>query len=74
MATLLEYAWPRLNEQERDACVLRFFGNGNFREIGRALGCSERAAKQRVVTGLEKLLHEFQESAAWVRRQQQLQT
>lgn len=52
---LLEDAMGRLNEQERNAVLLRFFEDKSFQEIGTALGGSENAAKKRVAYALEKL-------------------
>lgn len=40
---------------QRSAVTLRFVGDLPFREIGRALKCSEAAARQRVREGLKKL-------------------
>jgi RNA polymerase sigma factor (sigma-70 family) len=40
---------------QRAAVLLRFAVDLRYREIGRALGCSEQAARQRVSEGLGKL-------------------
>jgi len=52
---LLDTAMADLNEQERNAIVLRFFEGRNMRDVGNALGASEDAAKKRVARALEKL-------------------
>ena len=55
IAPLLDDALAKLGAQDRNAIVLRFFENKNFREVGSALGASEDAAKMRVNRALEKL-------------------
>jgi uncharacterized protein (TIGR03435 family) len=55
IAPLLEHAVGGLNEQERNAIVLRFFEKKSLSEVGREFGTSEDAAKMRVNRALEKL-------------------
>ena len=52
---LLDDAMGRLNENERNAVLLRFFEGKSFQEIAAASGASENAAKKRVAYALEKL-------------------
>jgi hypothetical protein len=52
---LLDEAMAQLNEKDRDAIVLRFFEGKALKEVGRALGASEDAAKMRVNRALDKL-------------------
>jgi RNA polymerase sigma factor (sigma-70 family) len=56
---VLDGAMAELNEQDRDALLLRFFKNKDFRAIGEALGVSEDAAQKRVSRALERLRAEF---------------
>jgi hypothetical protein len=44
-----------LSDEDRDALLLRFFKNHDFRSVGRALGISDDAAQKRVSRALEKL-------------------
>jgi len=55
IAPLLDDAISELGRHDRDAVVLRFLQNKNFRDVGAALGASEDAAKVRVSRALEKL-------------------
>jgi RNA polymerase sigma factor (sigma-70 family) len=55
LAPLLDEAISALGEQERDALLLRFFQNQDFRTVGAALGVSDNAAQKRVAHSLEKL-------------------
>jgi RNA polymerase sigma factor (sigma-70 family) len=55
VAPLLEDAMSRLGRAEQDIVVLRFFQNKSLREVGRALGLTEDAARMRVSRALEKL-------------------
>ncbi len=59
LAPLLDDAMGDLNEKERAAVVLRFFGGKSFAEVATASGVSENAAKKRVGRALEKLHHYF---------------
>jgi len=52
---MVDRALNRLEAQERDAILLRFFEGRSFREVGAALSISEEAAKKRVWRGIEKL-------------------
>src|SRR3954470_9847235 len=52
---VVDRALNRLEAQERDAILLRFFEGRTFREVGAALNISEEAAKKRVWRGIEKL-------------------
>ena len=55
IAPLLDDAISKLGQRDRDAIVLRFLQNKNFRDVGLALGASEDAAKMRVNRALAKL-------------------
>ncbi len=55
LAPFLEDAMGQLNEKERSAIVLRFFGDKKFAEVAEAFGISENAAKKQVARALEKL-------------------
>jgi len=55
IAPLLDDALGKLNRQDHDAVVLRFFENKNFDDVGAAMGISETTAKMRVHRALEKL-------------------
>jgi len=48
-------ALASLSTTERDAILLRFFGECDFQQVGARLGISEAAAKMRVARGLERL-------------------
>ena len=50
----LEPAMTELDENERDALVLRYFEDRSLREVGLELGISEDAARMRVNRALEK--------------------
>jgi RNA polymerase sigma factor (sigma-70 family) len=52
---LLDAAISSLCDKDRDALLLRFFQNQDFRRVGTALGISEDAAQKRVSRALEKL-------------------
>jgi RNA polymerase sigma factor (sigma-70 family) len=55
LAPLLDDGIEQLEEEDREAIVLRFFESKNFREIGEVLGASDNAAQKRVTRALEKL-------------------
>jgi RNA polymerase sigma factor (sigma-70 family) len=55
VSPLLDEAISKLDEQERDALLLRFFKNQDFRAVGAALGVSDDTAQKRVARCLEKL-------------------
>jgi RNA polymerase sigma factor (sigma-70 family) len=57
--SVLDEAMSDLNEQDRDALLLRFFKNQDFRAIGESLGVSEDAAQKRVSRALERLRAEL---------------
>src|ERR1051326_438905 len=52
---LLDEALSGLSDEDRDALLLRFFKDHDFRSVGRALGISDDAAQKRVSRALEKL-------------------
>jgi RNA polymerase sigma factor (sigma-70 family) len=52
---LLDEAMTGLSDEDRDALLLRFFKNHDFRSVGSALGISDDAAQKRVSRALEKL-------------------
>lgn len=52
---LLDEAISRLNENDHDALVLRYFKNQNLRAVGLALGVSDDTAQKRISRALEKL-------------------
>jgi len=52
---LLDEAISSLGEEDRDALLLRFFKNQDFRAVGVALGISDDAAQKRVSRAVEKL-------------------
>jgi RNA polymerase sigma factor (sigma-70 family) len=52
---LLDAAISSLGEKDRDALLLRFFQNQDFRGVGAALDISDDAAQKRVSRALEKL-------------------
>jgi RNA polymerase sigma factor (sigma-70 family) len=51
----LDDALLELEEDEREAVVLRFFGNRSLRDVGMALNTTEEAARKRVSRALERL-------------------
>jgi RNA polymerase sigma factor (sigma-70 family) len=55
VSPLLDEAISALDEHERDALLLRFFKNQDFRAVGAALGVSDDTAQKRVARSLEKL-------------------
>ena len=52
---VLDDAVNELNRSDREAVLLRFFGNQPFAEIGRKLGLTENTARMRVERALAKL-------------------
>ena len=52
---VLDEAMGHLGEGDRDALLLRFFKNQDFRSVGVALGVSDDVAQKRVTRALEKL-------------------
>ena len=55
IAPVLDEAINNLGAEERQAIVLRYFEERDFRSVGEALGSSEEAARKRVTRALEKL-------------------
>src|SRR3954464_2851923 len=55
LAPELDEAIEQLGREDRDAIILRYFENHDFRAIGRALDATEKAAQKRVTRALEKL-------------------
>ena len=55
IAPVLDEAIDGLSAPDREAVVLRFFENHDFRSVGAALGTNEDAAQKRVSRALEKL-------------------
>src|SRR5439155_18185640 len=52
---VLDEAMAELSDEDREALLLRFFKNRDFRAIGAALGISDDAAQKRVSRALERL-------------------
>jgi RNA polymerase sigma factor (sigma-70 family) len=52
---VLDEALDQLSQTDRDALVLRFFGQHSLADVGRALGSNEDAARKRVNRALDKL-------------------
>ncbi len=52
---VLDEAMADLSDEDREALLLRFFKNRDFRAIGAALGVSDDAAQKRVSRALERL-------------------
>ena len=55
IAPKLDEAIDHLNDEDRQAVLLRFFGRKTMREVGAALGVSEDAAKMRVSRAVDRL-------------------
>ena len=55
VAGVLDDALAALRAREREAVVLRFYGDKSLKEVGGALGISEDAAAQRLSRGLRHL-------------------
>jgi RNA polymerase sigma factor (sigma-70 family) len=55
IAPLLDEALAGLGKTDRHAILLRFFERKEHKEVGRALGTTEDAAKKRVARALEKM-------------------
>lgn len=55
LCPLLDAAIARLNARDRDAVLLHYFEQMNFRAVGAALGLSDDAAQKRVSRALGKL-------------------
>lgn len=52
---ILDEALRKLDKQDRDSILLRFFEQRDFRSVGEVLGTSEDAARMRVNRALDKL-------------------
>ena len=52
---VLDEAMADLSDEDRDALLLRYFKNHDFRAIGSTLGVSDDAAQKRVTRALERL-------------------
>lgn len=55
IAPVLDDAINKLNSEDRDAVMLRFFEQRDFRSIGATLGVSDDTAQKRVSRALDKL-------------------
>src|SRR5579871_5575488 len=60
----LDEAIDQLNDEDRQAILLRFFKEKPMRDVGSALGVSEAAAKMRVGRAVDKLRTQLGASAA----------
>ena len=56
---VLDEAMADLDDEDRDALLLRYFKNHDFRTIGVEIGVSDDAAQKRVSRALERLRAEF---------------
>jgi len=56
---ILDEAVSQLNDEDRDAVLLRYFQNKTHREVGEQLGLSENTARMRVERALDKLRAQF---------------
>jgi len=56
---LLDEAMADLNDQDREALLLRYFKQLDFRAVGHALGVSDDAAQKRVSRAVERLRELF---------------
>ncbi len=55
LGPVLDAAMDELNENDREAILLRYFEGRAFAEVGAAIGLAENAARMRVDRALEKL-------------------
>jgi RNA polymerase sigma factor (sigma-70 family) len=55
VSPVLDEAMADLNDEDREALLLRFFKNHDFRAVGTALGVSDDTAQKRVSRALERL-------------------
>src|SRR6185436_18481940 len=55
VAPILDEAIDQLGNEDRQAIVLRYFEEHDFRSVGERIGSSEEAARKRVNRALEKL-------------------
>jgi RNA polymerase sigma factor (sigma-70 family) len=56
---MLDEAMAALSDDDRDALLLRYFKNHDFRTVGKALGLSDDAAQKRVSRAIERLREFF---------------
>jgi len=56
---VLDEAMADLSDDDREALLLRYFKNHDFRAVGRALGVSDDAAQKRVSRAVERLREFF---------------
>jgi RNA polymerase sigma factor (sigma-70 family) len=56
---VLDEAMADLSDEDREALLLRFFKNHDFRAVGHALGVSDDAAQKRVSRAVERLREMF---------------
>jgi RNA polymerase sigma factor (sigma-70 family) len=56
---LLDEAMAELSDEDREAVLLRYFKNIDFRSVGQALGTSDDAAQKRVSRAVERLREFF---------------
>ncbi|PYJ63187.1 MAG: hypothetical protein DME24_01765 [Verrucomicrobia bacterium] len=56
---VLDEAMDNLSDEDRDALLLRYFKNHDFRDVGLALGLSDDAAQKRVSRAVERLREFF---------------
>ena len=56
---VLDEAMDNLSDEDRDALLLRYFKNHDFRAVGLALGISDDAAQKRVSRAVERLRESF---------------
>ncbi len=56
---LLDEAMAALDDDDREALLLRYFKNQDFRAVGAALGISDEAAQKRVSRAVERLRELF---------------
>jgi RNA polymerase sigma factor (sigma-70 family) len=56
---LLDEAMAELSDDDREAVLLRYFRNNDFRAVGQALGTSDDAAQKRVSRAVERLREFF---------------
>jgi RNA polymerase sigma factor (sigma-70 family) len=61
IAPLLDETMLELRPSDREALLLRFFGDKSLREVGAALGIGEDAAQKRVTKAVEALVERFRQ-------------
>ena len=62
----LDEALDSLDDEDREALLLRYFKNQDFRAVGHALGVSEDAAQKRVSRAVERLREFFSKQNATI--------